>query len=130
MSVLSQAFSTVPHPYKHLHTLLPVYFPVVSALKTIWLLSAFFFFFAEIESKSVAAADILKQLTTSSGQDVLSQEPGQRSPREDIIILLHLLYEKLPTEAHKQTNPYSIPLLADLATGIKKEQIKESKKRL
>lgn len=44
--------------------------------------------------------------------------------------MLHLPYEKLPTGAHKQANPYSIPLLADLATGIKKEQIMESKKRL
>lgn len=87
------------------------------------------FFFAESVSKSFATGDILKHLT-SSGQDVPSQESGQRSPREDIIILLHLPYEKLPTEAHKQTNPYSIPLLADLATGIQKEQIMESKKRL
>ena len=89
-----------------------------------------FSFFAETASKSVAIADILKHLTTSSGQDVLSQEPGRRSPTEDIVILLHLPYEKLPTGAHKQANPYSIPLLADLATGIKKEQIMESKKRL
>lgn len=125
--VFSQVFSTVPHPYKYLHVLLPAYFPVVSALQIIWLVLAFF---AETVSKSVATADILKPLTTSSGQDVLSQEPGQRSPREHIIILLHLPYEKLPTEAHKQTNPYSIPLLVDLATGIQKEQIMESKKRL
>lgn len=81
-------------------------------------------------SGSVAIADILRHLTTSSGQDVLLQEPGQRSPREDITILLHLPYEKQPTGAHKQANPYSIPLLADLATGIKKVQIMESKKRL
>lgn len=127
MPVLSQAFSTVLHSYKHLHVLLPAYFPLFSTLKSTWLLSAFF---AETDSKSVATADILKHLTTLSGQDVLSQEPGQRGPREDIIILLHLPYEKLPTEAHKQTNPYSIPLLADLATGIQKEDIMESKKRL
>lgn len=127
MPVLSQAFSTAPHPYKHI--LLPVYFPVVSALKTVWLLSAFFFF-AETVSKNVATADIFKHLTISSGQHVLSQEPRQRSPREDIIILLHLPDEKLPTEANKQTSPYFISLLADSATGIQKEQIMESKKRL
>lgn len=86
-------------------------------------------FFAESVRKTFAPGDILKHLA-SSGQDVLSQESGKRNPREDIIILLHLPYEKLPTEAHKQTNPYSIPLLADLATGIQKEQIMESKKRM
>lgn len=33
--VFSQVFSTVPHPYKYLHVLLPAYFPVVSALQII-----------------------------------------------------------------------------------------------
>lgn len=97
---------------------------MVSALQPIWLLSGLF---AETARKIVAITEVSKHLTSSSGQDVLSQEPGQRNPREDIIILLHLPYEKLPMGAHKQANPYSIPLLADLATGIKKEQIMESK---